>query len=243
MCAHGTADEQGAQVVPALTELIRRRLHSTSPERQQPAGVVAAYLQEQAPLLGDALAELTGAGTSAIVVPLLLATGFHNEVDIPSALATAGEGVPIAASRPVGPHPALARLLDTRLRAAGVPPDAAVVLGVTGSSRASGAADAQRLRDWLAARRAGPVTLGYAAARPPSVEQAVAEARQTPGPSGPPRAVAVAAYLLGPGQFLTRWQQAGADWVSAPLGADPVLADLVVDRYRETLAAGLPSRA
>jgi hypothetical protein len=45
--------------------------------------------------------------------------------------------------------------------------------------------------------------------------------------------VAVASYLLAPGHFHSRLGAAGADLVSAPLGADPGVAALVWRRHDE----------
>jgi sirohydrochlorin ferrochelatase len=44
--------------------------------------------------------------------------------------------------------------------------------------------------------------------------------------------VAVASYLLAPGHFHDHLADSGADWVTAPLGAHPAIAALVIDRYR-----------
>jgi hypothetical protein len=54
--------------------------------------------------------------------------------------------------------------------------------------------------------------------------------------------VAVAPYLLAPGRFADTVAAAPADLVSAPLGAHPGLADLVLRRYDEA-AAGPPGPA
>jgi sirohydrochlorin ferrochelatase len=44
-------------------------------------------------------------------------------------------------------------------------------------------------------------------------------------------AVAVATYLLAPGRFLDTVTEYGAAVIAQPLGADPLLAEIVLDRY------------
>jgi hypothetical protein len=54
----------------------------------------------------------------------------------------------------------------------------------------------------------------------------------------------VATYLLAPGYFADKVghqaRQAGANAVSAPLGAAPEVADVVIDRYLEALRGRVP---
>jgi sirohydrochlorin ferrochelatase len=71
------------------------------------------------------------------------------------------------------------------------------------------------------------VTLGFAAGPQPSAADAVALARADS--AGP---VALASYLLAPGFFQRRLEEAGADVVTGPLAPDDRLVDIVVDRYR-----------
>jgi sirohydrochlorin ferrochelatase len=55
--------------------------------------------------------------------------------------------------------------------------------------------------------------------------------------------VVVASYLLAPGLFADRIREsslaAGAVAVSAPLGAGPEVADILLDRYQQATAGGL----
>jgi hypothetical protein len=59
------------------------------------------------------------------------------------------------------------------------------------------------------------------------VDAVVADLRE----AGEPR-VAIASWLLAPGVFHPRLAAAGADVVSAPLGAHPDVVAAVVARYR-----------
>ncbi len=108
-----------------------------------------------------------------------------------------------------------------------MPDGTPVVLAAAGSSDPQAAVQVQAQADLLAAARGAPVAVGYAAAGEPTVSAAVHDLRAATG--GP---VAVATYLLAPGQFYDRLAESGADWVTAPLGAHPAVAALVIDRYR-----------
>ena len=72
--------------------------------------------------------------------------------------------------------------------------------------------------------RSGPRTLSAAQ---PAVADAVRGLRAQTGGQ-----VAVASYLLAPGQFHDQLAGSGADWVTAPLGGHPAVAGMVIDRYR-----------
>jgi sirohydrochlorin ferrochelatase len=48
--------------------------------------------------------------------------------------------------------------------------------------------------------------------------------------------VALASYLLAPGHFESLAREAGADLVSAPLGADPRLVEIALERFDAALA-------
>ena len=182
-------------------------------------GVRAAFLQHARPSLARALA---AAGPAAAVVPLLLAGGYHLSGDI---VPLAGQaGLPVAG--PLGPDPRLVTALADRLAEAGAPGGAPVVLAAAGSADPLARAAASRQAAMLAAHRRAPVLAAFAAAGHPTVTEAVAILA---GPAAGP--VAVAAYLLAPGQFHDRLAVTGASWVSAPLAGHPALPALVLDRY------------
>jgi sirohydrochlorin ferrochelatase len=221
-CSHGTADAEGTAAVTRLVDAVRRAAD---------VPVVEAYVDVHGPYVRDVVA---GHGGDVVVVPLLLAAGFHVRVDIAEAVAP----WPAAVTSPaLGPDDRLTDLLDERLRAAGVRPDDAVVLAAAGSSDDAADAAVRAQADLLSAVRRRPVTVAYGAARGPRVGAEVARLRERE-----PR-VAVASYLLATGHFHRRVLQAGADAVTAPLldagDPDPRLVALVLDRYRgAVLGAG-----
>lgn len=217
VCAHGTDNPQGQAVVRSIVAQVARRRPDLT--------VREAYVDVQQPELPHVVNELAAHHDSVVVVPLLLSSGFHTEVDVAQAVAAH----PHAHAAPaLGPHALLAKVLVDRLVDAGATLDASVVLAVAGSSRAAGATDAERMRELLAERWAGTVALGYLSARQPSVADAVRVVAAEHG--GDPSEVVVASYLIGPGFFHDRLGGLGAR-VSAPLGDDPRLAELVLRRF------------
>ena len=201
------------------------------------------------PLAGEACRggaprpEGVGSGLPLTVLPLLLTAAYHSGTDIPGLLDEAQAALPglrIRYGAPLGPHPGLLRALDRRLAEAGQDlaqaGQTAVVLAAAGSSHpAANAVIAQLAADWQATRGWQAVRPAYASAASPTPEQAVAGLIRDGA-----RRVVVASYLLAPGRFADqvagRSLATGAAAVSAPLGAAPEVADVLLDRYQESLA-------
>lgn len=203
--AHGTRSARGRQQIRTLAAAVAARRPGID--------VRLAYLDVQQPRLADLVARLD---RPAVVVPLLLSSGYHVRVDIPAALA----GVDAVATRPLGPDPRLVESLAARIRTAG--PADAVVLAAAGSSDARSRADVQAVARALPM----PVHVGYASTSEPRVPDVVAGLRA----AGAAR-VTVAAYLLAEGLFHSALHRAGADAVTGALATDPAVADLVLHRY------------
>lgn len=214
--AHGSRDPAAAQVTEALLAEVRR---------QRPGlEVVASYLDHAEPRLAEALGRTSRA---AVVVPLLLATAYHANVDIPAAIGQAGARAVQAAV--LGPDGLLLDALERRLAEAGVEPGdpaTAVVLAAAGSTSREAVGSIRALAGDWAARGWWAVEPAFASAAEPTVEEAVAGLRAR----GAGR-VAVATYLLFPGLFADRLAGAGADVTSAVLGDAPEVARLVLARY------------
>ncbi|RBY86669.1 sirohydrochlorin chelatase [Blastococcus sp. TBT05-19] len=217
-CAHGTRNPTGRRLIAELA-LAARALRP---------GLVttAAFVDVQPPTVVDVVAELSGTGKPAVVVPLLLSGGYHVHVDIAQAVAAAPGTV---AARPLGPDPRLAAVLRDRLVQAGADPDdpqTAVVLAAAGSSDPRSVRDVEDTAALLQQGWTGPVTTGYGSAAKPPVPDAVAAARA----AGADRVV-VASYLLAPGHFHDKLAGAGADVITAPLLPDERIAAVLLDRY------------
>lgn len=222
-CAHGTREKAGQQVIRDLLETVRVALGIEVRE---------AYVDVQEPHVKDVVAEVTAGGERAVVVPLLLAGGYHVYVDI--AQAVAGHAG-VAAAPALGPDRRLIDIVLERVASAGVPKDATLVLAAAGSSDPRSQADTEAAAELLRARWAGPVRIGYAAGIAPTVADAVASARA----NGEEEVVAVASFLLAPGTFQKRLEESGADFVTAPLAPDARLIEIIGDRFRAA-AASLP---
>jgi sirohydrochlorin ferrochelatase len=248
--AHGSSDPRAAATITALMGLVRARAAAAGLPGLQAR---AAYLSHALPSVTDALAALCPPATpgqperharAAVALPLLLTAAYHSEADLPALLSHAGARLPgleISYGRPLGPDERLLRAMDRRLIEAGVPDPGpggtAVVLAAAGSSRAAAnAAVARAAAAWQRARGWRAVFPAYASAAGPRPGDAVASLLR----AGAPR-VAVATYLLAPGVFADQIRQAslaaGASAVSAPLGAAPEVADVIIERYLQATGA------
>lgn len=231
--AHGSKDPRAAAATEGLLAVVRAR---AAAQGLGGVDVRTAFLDHAAPSLPRVLGSLAPDHSRCVVVPLLLAPAYHAKADIPGQTAkirSACPGLDIALADTVGPHPGLLEALDRRLEECWPGPrnDTSVVLAAAGSSdpaaNAANAALSGRLRDLGGWRR---VVTAYASAASPAPAEAVAELRG----DGP---VIVGTYLLAPGYFADKIRDtslaAGAAAVSAPLGAAPEVADVIIGRYRD----------
>jgi sirohydrochlorin ferrochelatase len=215
--AHGSRNPAATDVIKTLARQVRRLAPVLD--------VHVAFIGHAEPSLP---AELGAAGSNAVIVPLLLSTGYHLTADIAGAATSAGARV----AGPLGPDELLLTALIARLSDANVPTGTPIVLAAAGSSDPEAAADVQKQADLLAERLSVPVVGAFASAARPTVPEAVAKLRQRTG-----LPIAVASYLLAPGHFQDQLHDSGAEWVSEPLGGHPALAGLVIERYRTAVAA------
>jgi sirohydrochlorin ferrochelatase len=239
--AHGTADPRGIRAIHELTREIARQ----RPAVPVSLGVVDVDTPALPPLVDRVVAD----SNHAVIVPLLLSSGYHVTKDIqieagrhPGQISTAG---------PLGPHPVLAQILADRL-AEGLTSGAAarrggvdephgnpgrlvdgvdsVVLAAAGSSDRRALLDCSSVAADLSALIGRPVEVGYVSG---AGERLPAVLARTSG------RVAVATYLLAPGFFADRVTaiaaRAGAT-ATRPLGPDRRLATLALHRYDQALA-------
>lgn len=138
----------------------------------------------------------------AVVVPMLLGSSFHLTRDIPAAAADA------IIAEPLGPDPGLMAIVADRLVEAGWTAGTAVTLAAVGGAALPEAAE--QLAELLEV----------------AVTPVLVASDQTPLPGD-----AVAMYLLAPGHFADVVAGCGAPVVSAPIGADPRVAEIAMRRY------------
>jgi len=217
-CAHGTKSAAGQQAIRDLLAAVRIAL----PEVE----VREAFVDVHGPFLADVITEIPVAdeGLSAVVVPLLLAGGYHVYHDIAEAVAGRDD---IVAAGALGPDQRLTAVILDRLREARVSSESTLVLAAAGSSDERAQADTTAAAELLRSTWDGPVRVAYAAGLDPSVADAVKAARAY----GEDGAVAIASYLLAPGVFQSRLQEAGAEVVTAALAPHPDIVSIVIDRY------------
>ncbi|HEY6746022.1 MAG TPA: CbiX/SirB N-terminal domain-containing protein [Mycobacteriales bacterium] len=222
--AHGTRNPAGVHAVSQIVDAVRMLASDLD--------VRLGWIELVDPDVPAVLTDISPDRT-AVLVPLLLSSGYHDRTDLPAAIAAARPGT---AHAPVlGPDPLLAVALADRLAEAGARPGDAVVLAGAGSSDPDAVASVHVQAELLAVERAArtgvpaPVTVGFGSAASPTVAEAVARAR-----AGGAARVAVAPYLLGPGHFADRLAEAGADLVAGVLGPHPAVVRLILERASST---------
>jgi sirohydrochlorin ferrochelatase len=223
-CSHGTSDAEGQLVIRGIVDELRMLRPGLD--------VREAFVDVQTPALPDVVAALPE-GAEAIIVPLLLSTGFHVRVYIASATALRPG---VRAAKPLGPDPRLAAILKDRLDAVGAV--ASVVVASAGSTDPAAAVAVEAVVAVLRALRPGEITVGFGAGAHPRVPVALQAARDSESAEGAaPSRVTIASYLLAPGFFFDRLAEAGADELSAPLAPDPRIAAIALDRFDAAVSA------
>jgi sirohydrochlorin ferrochelatase len=148
---------------------------------------------------------------------VLLSSGFHVRSDLPAQ----APHCTIAAA--VGPERRITTILATRLRDAGWQREMPVVLAAAGSSDLRALADVHQSARDLGDELGLAVTAAFLGEGEPRLSDIPA--------------AAVASYLLAPGHFADLVARCGAAIVARPLGADPLIAAIIVDRYDAASAA------
>jgi sirohydrochlorin ferrochelatase len=215
--AHGTREPAGPATIERLLDAVRRRLPGVE--------VVGSYVELVEPSMHEVLGRLR---RPAVVVPLLLSTGYHVRTDLPAAAARAS--APVRLAPPLGPSTLLTAALADRVRQAGAVPVAPVVLGAAGSSDPAAAAAVHRAARMFRKVWRGPVSCGFLSMASPSVDAALERAFLRAS-----RPVTLAPYLLAPGRFAQELarvadQHAGVRAADV-LGDHPAVVVLVVRRY------------
>lgn len=183
--AHGTRNAVGNRVAVEVTAAAGERLGVPA---------TASYVELCDPLLADVMAEVD---QPAVVVPLLLSTGYHVRHDLPAAVERSS--VPVGLGGALGPDPLLAAAQLDRLVEAGATPGQPVVMVAAGSRDPAATADLEGAVALLAEAWGGEVrlaTLGGIGERPADVVR--------PGD-------AVSPYLLSPGYFANRARRESLD--------------------------------
>jgi sirohydrochlorin ferrochelatase len=228
--ATGSRDTRASQTVRSLVQEVR----SMRPDLR----VEHAFVDVAKPSLDTVVDRLVASGyDEVVVVPLLLEQVGPARADVVDAIAGAGRrhpGLQVRATDVLGLEPGFLEVLDGRLRTAlsdaRVRELDALVLAAAGcSDQLANQAVARLARMWGSRHRL-PTVAAYASAAPPATGEAVRQFRAEGR-----RHIAVGSLFLSPGVLPDRASElaleAGAVAVSAPLGADPLVARTILARY------------
>ena len=171
--------------------------------------VRVGYLEHGPPHVADVVEP------GAVVVPVLLTSGYHVRVDLPA------QAADVVVTEAVGPDPRLAAALAQRLAEAGYD-GGAVTLAAAGSADQRALDDVTVAAAQLADMVGADVSPAFVSAGEPRLADV--------GPQ------VVSTYLLAPGLFADKVAACGARVIAEPLGAHPLLAEIVLDRYRSNVA-------
>lgn len=234
LVAHGSPDPRARLATEALARAVAR--HADAP-------VHLGFLDHDNPGVDEAIATASASADHVVLVPLLLSSGFHAEVDVPAAVDRARIRFPrvrFTTATPLGPDVLLTRAVRDRLSEVGVSADDGswgVVLAAVGSSEPAAADDVASAAALLASGTSWRVLPGFATSAHPTIASSVAQLLA----SGATR-VAVAPYVLFPGRLPDVIAAAeGAAVASGPIGDHPALVRLIL--ARAAMATGHPRPA
>ncbi len=239
LVGHGTRDETGAAEFGRFVERMRARV---------PADVAGGFIELSPPPLTDAVAGLYGAGHRRVAaVPLVLVAAGHAKGDIPAALARERErhpGFSYAYGRPLGPHPALLRLLDERLGEVLSPAeraDTAVLLVGRGSTDPDANAEIHKVARLLwEGRGLAMVEPAFVSLARPGVPEGLERCRRLGA-----KRIVVLPYFLFAGVLPDRVVEEASAYDGAEVRCAGVIGDcdglaaLVAERYEEALRGDL----
>lgn len=229
LTAHGSRDPRSG----ANAEAVADRVGRMRPDLD----VRLAFLELNTPNFVDVLTGLPDA-RRAVVAPLLLASAYHARLDIPEQIARAGAHG-IRQADVLGEDGRLVSVLRERLAEVGVSAldeDLGVMVVAIGSSNLAANARTARVVSRLAAgtQWAGATT-AFATCPEASVARAAEQLRRRGA-----RRLVIAPWFLAPG-FITdgvsTFARNNGIRMAEPLGAHRLVAETVLDRYDDALAA------
>jgi sirohydrochlorin ferrochelatase len=231
--SHGTDNIGGAKSISDLVKKVADSLPETL--------VLEAFVDVQQPDVPTVLSAAAAQGaTESLVVPLLLATGYHVRQDIADAAFEAGKTVQISPA--LGPDDRMVEVLIRRLDEAGATAETAegdlIVLAVAGSSDARAQAESELVKlmfeEALSKRNGSPTTaeLAFLSAAEPKLKDLIPKLKF----QHPRKRVVIATYLLADGYFAGLTKKVGAHLATEPLlvdGTEPPqqLVDIILDRF------------
>ena len=228
LTAHGSADPRSAETTHAVAAQIRLL--------RPWLDVRVAFCERSEPNLRDVVA---GLDRPAVVTPLLLASAYHARTDIPAMIAEAR--VPVLQADTLGEDPRLIAVLRERLAELGVGPhcgDTGVLVVAVGSSHTAANAGTATVVDAL---MRGTGWAGVRLAHATNPELSVTDGIEGLRRLGATRVV-LAPWFIAHGRITDRVADVAAEAdavMAAPLGAHPLLAATVLNRFEQAVAARL----
>ncbi|AHY46107.1 hypothetical protein RradSPS_0824 [Rubrobacter radiotolerans] len=242
---HGSRDGRATAEFERLVALVRER----SPEG---VPVEGGFIELARPPISECVARLEASGAGLVgAVPLMLLAAGHAKNDIPATLVREGlshPGLEFRYGRALGVRPELLDLMDRRIRAA-VPeeelPETAVLLVGRGSSDPDANSDLAKIGRLFFEGRPYPlVESAFVSLAPPDVPLALDRLKRLGV-----RRVAVFSYFLFTGVLEERIRRESETFArenpgvgvryAGYFGPDALVADLVVERYREALGGDI----
>jgi sirohydrochlorin ferrochelatase len=235
LVGHGSRSPKGVAAYWDFAAVLKDR----APELRIGCG----FIELAEPDLDTAVDALVDAGaTSIVAVPLVLLGAGHLKSDGPAALDRGRRRHPHVAftyARDLGIHPSVLAVAEERIRQTTPAAPDAVVLVSRGSSDPDANADLYKVGRLLAdSRGIGMVEPAFVSLAPPGLPAALERCRLLGATS-----IAVVPYFLFTGILVDRIHDHAAAYaadhpdlaitVGPELGADPRIADLVLERYAE----------
>ncbi len=227
LTAHGSADPRSAANARAVARQVARLRPGLD--------VRVAFCEHNSPRLVDVLTACPG---DAVVTPLLLADAYHARVDIPAQIAGCAVDDRVRQADVLGEDERLIAVGRQRVMESGVSRlDAALgvlVVAIGSSNPAANARTAEVAPRLAAGTRWAATATAYATHPEPSLAESV-QLLQSTGV----RRVIIAPWFLAPGRIPDRVQRFAAEAgvaMAAPLGAHPLVAETVLDRFDQACA-------
>jgi sirohydrochlorin ferrochelatase len=217
LAAHGSADPRSAANAWAVAGRLRRMRPGLD--------VRIAFCELNTPRLVEVLTP------DAVVTPFLLADAYHARIDIPRQIA--GCSVTVRQADVLGEDERLVWVLGERLAELGVStldPQVGVLVVAIGSTHpAANARTAEVARKLAVGTQWACATTAFATGPGPSPAEAATRLQRRGA-----RRVVIAPWFLAPGRLtdrVTNYAAAEGIPMAAPLGAHPLVAETVLDRF------------
>lgn len=222
LVAHGSRDPRFGDTAHRVRAAVARQLPGVD--------VGVSFLDLNTPTVASELASATG---DTIVVPLLLAPGYHSAVDLP-AIVTEHAAGRVTCTDVVG-RASLTEAMADRLREAGLAPGDGIVVTAVGSTDPEAERVVRRRAMELGTRLSRPVQVVFAT-RLGRDHHALRTAVHRLRTAGAGR-IAVSPYFLSAGLLTERVEDAldilaPGSLVAGPIGTHPDLIDAVLAAYR-----------